>query len=93
MRTLLRWLGLVLTLIVARVLLALVILAGVVFLIGTGLQSAGLPIPTAAQIERRLQPALHQLAPVWLRIHPASPASAASTASPFEPPTPAQSQP
>ncbi|CDW96330.1 MULTISPECIES: hypothetical protein [unclassified Thiomonas] len=90
MKTLLRWLGLVLTLIVARVLLALAILGGVVFLIGTGLQSAGLPIPTAAQIEQRMQPALHQLAPLLQRIHPVGPASEAS---PFQPPTPAQSQP
>lgn len=82
MRTLLRWLGLVLSLIAARILLALAILAGVIFLIDAGLQSAGLPIPTVVEIEQRMQPALREFGPVLQRIRGASvpPASASSAA-------------
>lgn len=91
MRTLLRWLGLVLSLIVARILLALAILAGVIFLIDVGLQSVGLPIPTVAQIEQRMQPALHQLTPVWQRIHGASAPLAGASSAPASVPGAAQS--
>jgi hypothetical protein len=91
MRTLLRWLGLVLSLIAARILLALGILSGVIFLIGAGLQSAGLPIPTSAQIEQRLQPALLEFAPVWQRIRGASAPPASASSAPASGPAAAQS--
>ena len=85
MRTLLRWLGLLFTLIVARVLLALLILAGVLFLIDTGLNAAGLHLPTVQEIAQRAQPALHELQPLLARIQrtasgPATPESAPASA-------------
>ncbi len=82
MKTLLRWLALVLTLIVARVLLAMVILGGVLFVIGTGLNAAGLRLPTVQEIEQRLQPALRELQPLVVRIRDA-----------VQPPAPANSAP
>lgn len=85
MKTLLRWLGLVLSLIVARVLLALLILAGVLFLIDTGLNAAGLHLPTVQEIVQRMQPALHEMQPLWVRIQrtaggPTTPDSAQASA-------------
>lgn len=94
MKTLLRWLGLVFTLIVARILIAVAVLSVVIFLITTGLQSLGLQLPTAQEIEQRLQPALREISPVIDRIRAAAPtptpASPATPESPFSPPTPQQ---
>ena len=85
MKTLLRWLGLVLSLIAARILLALLILAGVLFLIDTGLSAAGLHLPTVQEIVQRMQPALHEMQPLWGRIQrtaggPTTPDSAQASA-------------
>jgi len=69
MKTLLRWIVLLLALIVARVLLALALLAGAAFLIDAGLQSLGLPVPSQQEIAQRLDAAREQLAPLLARIH------------------------
>lgn len=86
MKTLLRWLGLVLSLIAARILLALLILAGVIFVIDTGLNAAGLHLPTVQEIAQRAQPALHEMQPLLARIQhnasgPTTPESAPASAS------------
>ena len=86
MRTLLRWLGLVLSLIVARVLLALAILAGVLFLIDTGLNAAGLRLPTVPEIVQRAQPALHDLQPLWVRIQRTASGPTTPESAPASPP-------
>ncbi|WP_079415981.1 hypothetical protein [Thiomonas intermedia] len=93
MKTLLRWLGLVLSLIAARVLIALAILAGVLFLIDAGLQSLGLPMPTQQEIAQRLQPALQELGPVWQRVHGAVAPPAATNSAPAPAAAPAQNPP
>jgi len=81
MKTLLRWLMLLFTLVVARVLLALAILGGVIFVIGQGMQSLGLKPPTLQEIEQRIQPALLELRPLLLHIRGAvQPPPAASSA-------------
>lgn len=93
MRTLLRWLGLVFTLVLARVLIALAILAAVIFLIDTGLQSAGLHLPTQQEIVQRLQPALHELQPLIDRIQRATNPPAATDSTPTAAPQPEPTQP
>jgi len=81
MKTLLRWLMLLFSLAAARVLLALAILAGVIFVIDTGLSAAGLHLPTLQEIEQRMQPALLELRPLLARIRGAvQPPHAASSA-------------
>lgn len=82
MKTLLRWLGLVLSLIVARILLALAILAGVLFLIDAGLNAAGLRLPTVQEIAQRMQPALHEMQPLWTRIQRTASGPTASDSAP-----------
>ncbi len=93
MRTLLRWLGLVLSLIVARVLIAAAILAAVIFLIGQGMQSLGLQPPTQQDIVQRLQPALHELQPLIDRIQRATNPPAATDSTPTAAPEPEPTQP
>ncbi|MDY0331136.1 MAG: hypothetical protein RBR52_11670 [Thiomonas sp.] len=91
MKTLLRWLGLVFTLIVARILLAAAVLVVMIFAITAGLNALGLRPPTAAEIEQRLAPALREIAPIVQRIRAASPP--ASAASPATPESPVEPQP
>lgn len=93
MRTLLRWLALVLTLIVARVLLALAILVGVLLLIGAGLQSLGLPAPTQRQIAKRIDAARADLAPLLARIRAATEPPRPPNSAPASVPRLAQSAP
>ncbi|MGE0072665.1 MAG: hypothetical protein AB7S55_06350 [Thiomonas sp.] len=74
------------SLIVARILLALLILAGVLFLIDTGLNAAGLHLPTVREIAQRARPALHDLQPLLARVQraaggPTTPESAPASAS------------
>lgn len=92
MKTLLRWAALLFTLVVARILLAVAILAVVVFVMDAGLQSLGLQLPTAQEIVQRLQPALREISPVMERIRAAAPttptANPAPPASPFSPQPP-----
>lgn len=92
MKTLLRWAALLFTLVVARILLAVAILAVVVFAITTGLNALGLPMPTLLEISQRLQPALHEIEPIVERIRAAAPttttANPATPASPFSPQPP-----
>lgn len=81
MKILLRWSTLLFTLILARVLLALAILAAVIFVIDAGLHAAGLHLPTAQEIEQRMQPALRDLQPLLARIqHAASSPTRANSA-------------
>jgi len=81
MKTLLRWLMLLFTLVVARVLIGLAIFAGVIFVIGQGMQSLGLQPPTEQQIEARLDAARFELRPLLARIRSAvQPPPAASSA-------------
>lgn len=93
MRTLLRWLALVLALIAARVLIAAAILGGIIFVIGAGLQAAHLPVPTVAQIEARIAPALHQIEPELQRLRGAASAPAPANSAAASAPQPAQSAP
>ena len=90
MKTLLKWFGLVFALMVARILPALLILAAIIFLIGHGLQSLGLQVPTPAQIEQRLDAARTDFAPLLARIRASTaPRPASDSAST---PRPAASQ-
>lgn len=86
MKTLLRWLGLVLSLIVARVLLAAAILAGVLFVIDAGLNAAGLQLPTTQEIAQRMQPALLELQPLLARIQRTASSPAAANSAPASAP-------
>ena len=90
MKALLKWFGLVFALMVARILPALVILAVIIFLIGHGLQSLGLQVPTPAQIEQRLDAARTDFAPLLARIRASTAPPSASDSVPT--PRPAASQ-
>jgi len=93
MKTLLRWIGLLFTLIFARVLIALAILAGVLFVIGAGLQSLGLRPPTEQQIDAQLAQARVEFAPLLARIRAAVRPPTAAQSAPASAPQPAQSAP
>ena len=93
MKTLLRWLSLVLALIAARLLIAAAILGGIIFVIGAGLQAAHLPVPTLAQIEARITPALRQIAPAMQRLRGVAAAATPANSAPASAPQPTQSAP
>jgi len=83
-RTILRWLGLVFALIVARILPSLLVLVAILWLAAVGLRDLGLQPPTAAQIAQRLDAASRDFAPLVQRIRAATaiaaPAASASSA-------------
>lgn len=90
MKTLLRWLMLLFTLVAARVLLALAIFAGVLFVILQGMQLLGLQPPTSQQIEARLDAARVELRPLLSRIHSAVQPPPAASSAQASAPQPAQ---
>jgi hypothetical protein len=90
MKTLLRWLMLLFTLVAARVLFALAIFAGVIFAIGQGMQSLGLQPPTLQQIDARLDAARVELRPLLSRIRGAVQLPPAASSAQASAPQPAQ---
>ena len=93
MKTLLKWFGLVFALMVARILPALIVLAVIVFLLGQGLQSLGLQVPSRQQIAQRIDAARADFAPLLARIRAATAPPPSTNSAPDSGTLPAQSAP